>query len=281
MSDVRTISRRLRDLAEPIAGCVYFAPEAFDAYRALGLDDYAQGYFCSRGASLGRPSGQVVTAAFGVFNPAIVVPAVEAGWSKTTPEAVLDARREGATAALRRMLGDVEVAPVVAILRGVMESREHAGRALFAGLLSLPFPDDPVAQLWRVCDYVRERRGDSHIAAWISAGCDAVEIGLLTELYWGLGSGTYVRTRGWTQGELDAGVARLEAKGYMREGALTDEGLAHRRAIEAVTDAMETDVVEALGERAGELFGLLEPWTKAVLDAKGYPTDPSQLMNRP
>lgn len=280
MTDVRAISRRLRDLAEPIAGSVYFAPEAFDAYRALGLDDYAQGYFCSRGACLGRPSGRVVAAAFGVFNPDIVLPAVEAGWSKTSPDAVLDARLQGATMALRRMLGEADPRPAVAILHGVMESRDHAGRALFSGLLSLPFPDDPVAQLWRVCDYVRERRGDGHIAAWISAGCDAIEIGLLTELYWGLDSGTYIRTRGWTQEQLDDGVARLEEKGYIRDRALTDEGLEYRRGIEAVTDEMESDVVRALGERAGELFGLLEPWTKAVLDARGYPADPSLLMNR-
>lgn len=280
MGDVRATSRRLRDLAEPIAACVYFAREAFDAYKELGLDDYAQGYFCSRGACLGRPSGQVVTAAFGVFDPEIVIPAVEGGWTKTGPDAVLDARLEGATAALGRMIGDADPSPAVAILRPVMESCHYAGRALFSGLRSLPFPDDPISQLWRVCDYVRERRGDGHIAAWVSAGCDAIEIGLLTELYWGLDSGTYIRTRGWSSDQIDAGIARLEEKGYIRDRALTDEGLTYRRAIETATDDMETDVVAALGERAAELFGLLEPWTKAVLEAKGYPMDPAQLMNR-
>lgn len=283
MSDVRAVSRRLRDLAEPIAACVYFVPETLDAYRELGLDDYVQGYFCSRGACLGRPSGEVVAASFGVFNPDIVIPAVETGWTKTTPEAVLAARLEGTTAALRRMLGDVDPARAVAILRPVMESCAYAGRMLFSGLRSLPFPGDPVAQLWRVCDYVRERRGDGHIAAWVSAGCDPVEIGLLTESYWGLDSGTYIRTRGWSSEQIDAGVERLTERGLLsgRDRRLTDEGLAYRRAIETATDEMETDVVGALGERAGELFGLLEPQTMAVLEARGYPTDPAQLMNRP
>lgn len=279
-SDVRPISRRLRDLAEPIAGSVYFAPEAFAAYQELGLSDYAQGYFCSRGACLGRPSGEVVTAAFGVFNPAIVHPAVDTGWSKTDPETILDARQRGATQALRRMLGDVDPAPAVKVLRRTMDAQPAAGRSLFSGLRSLPFPEDPLTALWRACDLVREHRGDGHIAAWVGAGCDPVEISLLTELFWGLELGTYIYTRGWTQEDIAAGIERLETKGYIREGQLTDDGRSYRRGIEAATDAMESGVVEALGADAEELFALLEPWTRAVLDAKGYPVDPAATMGR-
>src|SRR5438128_1810265 len=46
MSMART-ARTLRDLAEPIAACVYFVPEALEGYKKLGLDDYATGYFSS------------------------------------------------------------------------------------------------------------------------------------------------------------------------------------------------------------------------------------------
>ncbi|HYZ90927.1 MAG TPA: hypothetical protein VFA34_00870 [Actinomycetota bacterium] len=274
----RRVSRRLRDLCEPIAGSVYFVPEAQEAYGKLGFENYAQSYFCSRGACLGRPSGEVVTAAFGVFNPAIVVPAVESGWSKTDPESTLGARLEGATAALHRMLGEADPAPVVGRLRGVMESVDYAGRAIYAGLRSLAFPDDPLGQLWRVCDYVRERRGDGHIAAWVSAGCDAIEIGLLTELHWGLELATYIRTRGWSQDEINDGIRRLESKGYIHDGAFTDEGREYRRGIEAATDAMEDDVVSRL-EDPDELFALMEPFTKAVLEAGGYPVDPARTMS--
>jgi hypothetical protein len=281
LAPVTVAARRLRDLAEPIAACVYFVPEALDGYKVLGLDDYGSGYFGSRGACLGRPPAEVVTAAFGVFNPAIVEPSVAKAWATTTPEALLEARERGATAALRRMLGEADVRPAVEILRPVMESVPFAGRALFAGLRSLPFPDDPVAGLWRVCDYVRERRGDNHVAAWISAGCDAVEIGLLTELYWGMEHATYIRTRGWSQGDIDAGTARLRDDGYLDGVSLSDAGREHRRAIEATTDAMDADVVESLGGEADELFALLEPWTAAVLEAKGYPRNPADFMNRP
>jgi hypothetical protein len=281
VSDTRTarrVSRKLRDLCEPIAGSVYFVPEAQEAYGKLGFENYAESYFCSRGACLGHPSGQVVTAAFGVFNPAIVVPAVDSGWSKTDRESTLEARLEGATKALHRILGEADPDPIVDRLRPVMESVDYAGRALFAGLRSLPFPDDRLGGLWRVCDYVRERRGDGHIAAWVSAGCDAVEIGLLTELFWGLGLSTYIRTRGWSQDEITAGIQRLEAKGYIRDGAFTEEGRSYRRSIESATDAMEDDVVSRLGD-ADELFEMLEPLTRAVLDAGGYPVDPARTMS--
>ncbi len=81
-------ARRLRDALEPLAGGVYVAPEAYAAYVALGFDGPIKGedgavrpepkaYFTSRGACMGRVSGEVVAAAFGCFNPEVVVPAVE------------------------------------------------------------------------------------------------------------------------------------------------------------------------------------------------------------
>jgi hypothetical protein len=275
---VRRVSRRLRDLCEPIAGSVYFVQEAQDAYRALGLDNYAESYFTSRGACLGNPSGEVVTAAFGVFNPAVVIPAVDAGWAKTDPATILAARQTGAVQALRRILGEADPSPAVDVLRPVMESVDFAGRMLFAGLRSLSFPDDPIGQLWRVCDYVRERRGDAHIAAWVAAGCDPIEIGLLTEAYWGLEIGTYIRTRGWTQEQIAHSIAGLEAKGYLSDGKFTESGRRYRRDIESATDAMEAVVVDRIAD-PDALFALLEPFQKAVLDAGGYPVDPARTMS--
>ncbi len=276
MSDVRETSRRLRDLCEPIAGSVYFAPEAITAYEEIGLN-YISGYFTSRSACLGRPPAELVVATFGVFAPHVVHEAIRRGWAATTPEAVLEARGRGATACLRRILGEPDTARPVEILREVMESVTPVGRPIFAGLRSLPFPDDPVGALWRVCDYVRERRGDAHVTAWTAAGVDPVEITLLTELFWGLEPGAYVGTRGWRTEEVEAANRRVEERGWIRDGAFTPEGRALRRAIEDATDRMDADVVEALGGRAEELFGLLEPWTDAVLEAGAYPADPRKV----
>ena len=59
------------------------------------------------------------------------------------------------------------------------------GRPLYAGVLNQGLPGDPVGDLFRAGDRLREYRGDSHTGAWISAGFDATEIGLLTELFIG------------------------------------------------------------------------------------------------
>ena len=82
--------RPLRNAVEPVAAGVYFAPEAHSVYEALGFDgspvaaDGAarpelKSHDTSRGAYLGQVPGEVVAAAFGCFNPKVVVPAVAAG----------------------------------------------------------------------------------------------------------------------------------------------------------------------------------------------------------
>jgi hypothetical protein len=114
----------------------------------------------------------------------------------------------------------------------------------------------------------------------VAAGCDPVEIGLLTELYWGLETGSYIRSRAWSREQIDAGLQRLEGKGYVRDRAFTDAGRAFRRDIERATDAMEDGVVRALGDDADELFAILEPWTKAIVDQGGYPVDPSRILSQ-
>ncbi|HZU71630.1 MAG TPA: hypothetical protein VE990_02550 [Acidimicrobiales bacterium] len=291
---VRVRARRLRDLVEPLAANVYFAPEAHAGYATLGFGPSpaevngvampdGPAYFTSRGACLGRVPGEVVAAAFAVFNPEVVVPAVTHGWSLTEPDAILDARCRGATAALRRILGPQPdgVRRATELLRRGAEAVGVEGHHLFAGLRSLGFPGDPLGDLWRAADLVREHRGDSHIAVWAGAGLDPVEIGLLTELYWGLAPRSYVRTRAWGVEDLDAATDRLTSAGWISEGRLTDGGRRFREEIEIHTDDAEGRLVRAIGDDVDELLDLLAPWARAVVAAKGYPDGPGSLSRRP
>jgi hypothetical protein len=270
-------ARRLRDLVEPVAAGVYFAPEAMAGYAALGLD-YIEGYFCSRSACLGRVPGKVVAAAFAHFDPGVVERAIASGAAKANPAALLAARQRGAEAQLKRLLGrvDAPAARATAILRSLTDGLNPAGRPLFAGLSALPWPDTPFGDLWHAADLVREHRGDAHIASWMGI-VDACEITLLTELSWGLPPRSYVFTRGWNNSDVDAAAARLEERGLVRSNQLTPEGEALREEIEARTDRAESEVVARLGERADELFALLRPLARAIVDGGGYPVDPSRL----
>lgn len=275
---VRTVSRRLRDLVEPIAANVYFAPEAQEAYKELGLN-YGAGYFCSRGACMGQVPAEVIAAAFGVFDPDLVARSVNDGWSKTDAPTILAARERGATASLDRILGGVPegAARATALLRRAGDAATGEGRPLFSGLRSLGFPGTPIGDLWRAADLVREHRGDSHTAAWVSHGVDACEITLLTELWWRMPLNTYVKTRGWQPDRIDAALESLRERGLVDGESFTPAGEALRASIEEATDRGERKIVEALGDDAGELFALLEPWASAIVESGGYPADPSKL----
>jgi len=277
-SDLHETARRLRNLVEPIAAGVYFAPEAHQRYEALGLN-YFEGYFCSRGACLGNAPWSVICAAFGAFKPAAVQQAVTGGWSKTDAEHMLVARRDGATEQLERLLGEPgpEVKQATEILFSLTEGVDPSGRMLYSGLSVLPVPDTPMGRLWRAADLVREHRGDGHIAAWVSQ-TDSCEITVLTELTWGLKPGAYVFTRGWSEEDVDAARTRLQARGLLDgEGQLTDAGREFRGNIERATDLAEREVIERLGNRAGELFSLLAPFSRTIVENGGYPVDFSQL----
>jgi hypothetical protein len=288
-------ARRLAMALEPVAAQVYFSPECHAAYASLGFSPSpgmtsggvelpdGPAYFTSRGSVMGQVSGAVVAAAFGVFNPEAVVPSVEFGWSKVDAPTICAARTGGAVAQLERVLGSSPegLARANVLLEKAVAPLRPEGKALYAGLLGLGLPGEPLADAWRLTDMLREYRGDAHIAAWTSAGLDATEIGLLTEPYWGIPLRTYVRTRAWSNEQLDGAEARLVARGLLADGALTVEGRALRESIEAATDAQCTPMLDALGDDGlEELIGLLAPWGEAIRAAGGYPAQgPHELAS--
>jgi hypothetical protein len=270
---------------EPVAGQVYFSPECHAAYASLGFSpspgalptgvQFPDGaaYFTSRGSVMGQVPGEVVAAAFAVFNPEAVVPAVEFGWSKVDAATICAARTKGAVEQLVRVLGPEPegLANATALLTKAVEPLRPEGKPLFAGLRSLGLPGDPMGDMWRLADQLREYRGDAHTAAWTSAGLDATEVGLLTELYWGLRMRTYIRTRAWSEEQLGAAEARLAARGLIADGAFTAEGRDLREEVEVVTDAQCAGVLDELGDRFDELLAILGPWGDALRAAGGYP----------
>jgi hypothetical protein len=277
-------ARALAGALEPFTGQVYFSPECHAAYEGLGFsaspgkmgevalpDGIA--YFCSRGSVMGQVPGELVAAAFGVFNPAVVVPAVAHGWTVTDAATIEAARTDGALGQLRRILGERPegLDRALVLLRQATDGLRPEGKPLFAGLVAQGLPGDPLADAWRLADRLREYRGDVHVNAWTGAGFDATEIGLVTELYWGLPMRSYVRSRAWSNDDLDAAEARLVDRGLVADGALTDQGRTEREAVEAATDAACQPIVAALGDDLEELVGLLRGWSSAIQAAHGYP----------
>lgn len=283
-ADFSTTARTLASLIEPFAGQVYFSPECHANYVALGFDPSpgdANGvalpdgpaYFTSRGSVMGQVPGEVVAAAFGVFNPQAVVPSVAKGWSLTDAATICQARDDGAIAQLARILGERPdgVERVGDLLGRAADTLRPEGRPLYAGLRSQQVPDSPLGAAWRLADMLREYRGDSHTIAYSSSGFDATEIGLVSEQWWGLPKRSYSRTRAWTDAQFDAAVERLHARGVLdADGLLTDHGRDVREQVEQITDAQMAAPIAALGDDAAELFALLAPWGVAIRAAHGY-----------
>lgn len=277
-------SRALAAALEPVTGQVYFSPECHANYERLGfapsrgefngvMAPDGPAYFTSRGSLMGQVEGHVVAAAFAVFNPAVVVPSVAHGWSLTDAATIFRARDDGGIGQLVRLLGESPngAARARELLDRATSVLRPEGRPLFAGLLAHDMPSTLLGQVWRLGDMLREFRGDSHTAAWISAGFTACEIGVVSELYWGLPARSYSRTRGWTDDDYAEAIARLERDGLIDNDALTERGLAARESIENATDTQMTPVVRALGDDLDELVAILGGWGATVRAGKGYP----------
>jgi hypothetical protein len=277
-------ARALAAALEPVAGQVYFSPECHAGYEALGFGASpgqfggvagpdGPAYFTSRGSVMGQVPGELVAAAFGVFNPAVVIPAVTYGWTLTDAATICQARTDGAVAQLARLLGPSPdgLDRAIELLRRATEPLRPEGRPLYAGLRSLGLPGEPLADAWRLTDLLREYRGDAHTAAWTSAGFDATEIGLLSELYWGLPMRSYSRTRAWSAAQFDEAEERLRACGFLDGEGFSDAGRAAREAVEEATDQQCRPIVDALGDDLDELVGILGSWGQAVRDGSGYP----------
>jgi hypothetical protein len=276
-------ARKTWRTVEPLHGMIYFAPEATESYARLGIRHEA-GYFASRSAPMGAVGADTVIATFYNFRPELVRGAMTGVWDIAPPEVVLRAREEAADAALRRMLGAVVDSPemeraATLVRRAAERATERcAGRTLFAGHAGLPWPEAPHVVVWHAQTLLREFRGDGHLATLIINDLDPVEA-LVMHAASGEVPVPFLRaTRGWTDTEWEAGVNRLQQRGWVakRSGddqplSLSPEGVAVRQAIEDRTDELALFPYQALTEEeCGELRTLTRPFSHAVVDAAGF-----------
>lgn len=269
------VARKTHRTLEMIHGYIYFAPEAVDAYAAIGVTGRS-GYFASRSAAMGAASAELVIATFFNFNPGLVRHAMDGVWDITTPSAILDARFAAAHAMLTRTIGDLAVGAELeeaATLsrRAAEEACNHlSGKPLFAGHAALAWPDDPLLVLWHAQSLLREFRGDIHIAAMCAEGIDGCEA-LVTHAATGeIGRDVLQSTRSWPDEGWNAAVESLQRKGHLdRDGNFTDKGRTSRQWVEDQTDAGALVAYEPLGDDGCErLRFLCRPWSKAIASAR-------------
>jgi hypothetical protein len=245
------VARQLKELFVPIHEVAYMADEPNDELQALGFEGYWPLYFASRSAPLGKVPAEVVDALFYNFTPGEAAACIPSVWEVASPEEVLAARERGCVKALRRILGELADGPAMeragelAIKAAFNAPAE--GRALYAGLRSLPVPEEPLARLWHAATLLREHRGDGHTIALVAAGIDGQESHVLLALYLGMKPREFGRLDPLSDEQLEAVVAGLRDRGLVdTDDGFTEAGKKLRDEIEELTDTLAAPAYSCL-----------------------------------
>jgi hypothetical protein len=260
---------RMFELVEPIA-TISFSKGPSEAFLALGMRNYWDGYFAGRAAPLGMAPAEVVHAIFYNFADGEVARHIPWVWGKTTPEEAIAVRERSSTAALRQKIGEVTeslgLARVADLATRAAVSAPTEGRPLYAGLRALDVPKDPVARLWHAATLLREHRGDGHNAALVAHGIGGTEAHVLMSLSLGMKAEDFDRTHHLPKAQLADVVDGLRGRGLVdAAGSFTDAGRETRERIEALTDELAAPAYNALTvDELTELVAGLDPIAAAA-----------------
>ena len=261
--------RRMFELIEPIA-TVTFSEVPNEAFLALGMRNYWDGYFAGRAAPLGLAPAEVVHAVFYNFADGEVARHIPWVWGKTTPAEAIAVRERGSAAALRQKIGELAGSPGLARVANLATraavSAPTEGRALYAGLRALDVPREPVARLWHAATLLREHRGDGHNAALVAHGIGGTEAHVLIALSLGMRPEEFDRIHHLPRAQLTAVIDRLRDRGLLdATGGFTDAGRETRERIEARTDELAAPAYDVLTtDELDELVAGLEPIAAAI-----------------
>ncbi|MEV4298884.1 SCO6745 family protein [Microbispora rosea] len=265
---------RMFELVEPIA-TVTFSEVVNEAFLALGMRNYWDGYFAGRAAPLGPAPAEVVHAVFYNFAPGEVARHIPWVWGKTSPEEAIAVRERASAAALRQMMGEHADMPglvrIADLATRAAVSAPIEGRALYAGLRALAVPVEPVARLWHAATLLREHRGDGHNAALVAHGIGGTEAHVLLAASLGMKPEEFGRIHHLPTAQLAAVVDGLRSRGLVdAAGGFTDAGRTTKERIEALTDELATPAYGVLSaDELDELIAGLEPIAATVQAADG------------
>ena len=274
MSHPHAKVHRMFELVEPIA-TVTFSEVPTEAFLALGMRNYWDGYFAGRAAPLGLAPAGVVHAVFYNFADGEVARHIPWVWGKTTPQEAIAVRERGSAAALRQMIGERADSPGLVraadLATRAAVSAPTEGRALYAGLRALDVPEEPVARLWHAATLLREHRGDGHNAALVAHGIGGTEAHVLLALALGMRAEEFDRIHHLPGAQLAAVIDGLRGRGLLDAASgLTDAGRETRERIESLTDELAAPAYDVLSaDELDELIAGLEPIAATVQAVDG------------
>lgn len=269
MSHTQSKIHKMFELVEPIA-TVTFSEVPNEAFLALGMRNYWDGYFAGRAAPLGLAPAEVVHAVFYNFADGEVARHIPWVWGKITPQEAIAVRERGSATALRQSIGQLADSPGLVraadLATRAAVSAPTEGRVLYAALRALDIPEEPVARLWHAATLLREHRGDGHNAALVAHGIGGTQAHVLMALSLGMKAEEFGRIHHLPKAQLAAVVDGLRGRGLVNaDGGFTDAGRETKERIEALTDELAAPPYEVLStDELDELAAGLEPIAAAV-----------------
>ncbi|WP_446222445.1 SCO6745 family protein [Nocardia sp. IBHARD005] len=180
-----------------LGGAFMISREARAFGETTGVAGFHGAYARGRGGVLGDVDADVVTAAFGFFEPGCVRAAWESVQMPAADAAVnymLACRGFG-----QRKLAAFEQSDRLAeLLRRVVEAAPSTGLPLFAGWRAMPVPEDGRAAVLQLTHVLRELRGGLHLVAVTANGLTPLQAILVagSPIYDGPGHAKFL---GWAE----------------------------------------------------------------------------------
>ena len=143
---------------------------------------------------------------------------------------------------------------------------------MYAALRAIPIPDDVVARLFHAASFLREHRGDGHIAALMSEGVGGLEAHVLARPRHGHAGGEVRPHPPPSAAQLAAVIDGMRDRGLIGEdGWFSEQGRAVKQRVEALTDDLAAMPYESLEPaELDELMAALEPLATLLLAAQDW-----------
>ncbi len=264
MTNWQDLSARASLASHRLIGWIYWDPDAIARFTALGVPNGIGYYVTSRAAPLASAGNNAVTAAFYTIRAEFINLSLDIARQHTTFEDAYRVRNE----AVVRGLHDYSPAIVDGLsalapaLWRAADSLPLAGRVLHGAHKQWQrYEDQPELSAWLAINCIREWRGDTHFAILASEDVSGVQAGLLHDAFLGYPGDWIPRSRGADDDQLVAAWQQLDARGFVTDGRVNEQGLAFRQMIEDKTNSLCEKAWRHLGEKTTTQFcELVEPF---------------------
>ncbi len=220
-------------------------PEVVRLLERVGLSA-AMAYFPIRVAPMGPIPPMVAQSLMPFFPVPLVAKMVDRSRAVISADDLWDQVSVTLEAASTQVYGAFEsLDELTDLLGSAAAACDLDGRVLTAAWASVDW-SAPAARLFGAATVLREHRGEGHWFALAAAGVSGEEAHVLSQL--GNGRPRYKMSHGFRPEQADEVIARLEARGWIREDTVTDEGEAFRAGIEDSTDALDAAPWNAIGD---------------------------------